>query len=216
MVAVIESDIIQAMNENYCANCNKPIQRRAYPGMVRTFCGSSCYGKWQKGRSFVEQGKKPRGKRYCSIDSCESIHFGRGYCRKHYLELVYNPPKKPKFSKKEPVSCKQCGIQFIAYHISPKFCSIACASAHRKKPFIVKKGYKKILLPTHPRSDGKGYVFEHIIIAEAMIGRPITREEEIHHKDFNRQNNAPENLVVCASHAEHMRYHATPSCLREK
>lgn len=81
---------------------------------------------------------------------------------------------------------------------------------HKRKPFIIKKGYKKLLLPTHPRADAKGYVFEHIIIAEAKIGRPLKGREEVHHKDFNRQNNSPENLVVCRNHAEHMKYHALP------
>jgi hypothetical protein len=85
---------------------------------------------------------------------------------------------------------------------------MTCSGLHRRKPFIVKKGYRKVLLPTHPRADAKGYVFEHIIVAEAMIGRPLKRTEEVHHKDFNRQNNEQSNLVVCRNHAEHMRYHA--------
>ncbi|WP_370318055.1 HNH endonuclease [Pusillimonas sp. NJUB218] len=92
---------------------------------------------------------------------------------------------------------------------------MACSGSHRKKPFIIKKGYKKILLPTHPRADAKGYVFEHIIVAEAKIGRPIRDPEEVHHKDFNKLNNSPDNLVVCADHAQHMAYHALPLCSKE-
>jgi hypothetical protein len=74
----------------------------------------------------------------------------------------------------------------------------------------VKNGYRKLLIPLHPRADAHGYVFEHLVVAEAVIGRALKPAEEVHHKDFNKQNNAPENIYICKSHAEHMRLHARP------
>lgn len=186
------------------------------PKTVRPFCGSACYGLWQRGRKFAEQGKPQRPKLSCSVEGCAAVHFGKGYCRNHYLSLVYSPPKKPTaFTTSKPHNCLQCQAVFIAHHADPKYCSRACSAQHRKKPFIIKKGYKKLLIPSHPRADQKGYVFEHIVVAEAMIGRAISPPEEVHHKDFNRMNNSPDNLVVCADHAEHMAYHALPPCASE-
>ena len=153
-----------------------------------------------------------REARVCSIPKCNETHFAHGHCRKHYLLLDYVAPKTPTaFTRKATIACDACGERFIPRHKTARYCSSRCSGAARRRPFIVKKGYRKVLIPSHPRADGKGYVFEHIIVAEAAIGRPLKAGEEIHHKDFNRQNNAASNLIVCATHAEHMRYHATPS-----
>ncbi len=195
-----------------CTHCGKEIARKVHPNTKQPFCNTLCYGEWQRGKSFAIQDKAERPKKVCCVDGCGAVHFGRGYCRKHYISLHYAPPQNPPKERREPRLCRclHCGVDFVARHESPKFCSIACASAARKKPFILKKGYKKLLIPSHPRADKKGYVFEHIVVMEAIIGRPLSRGEEIHHKDFNRQNNAPDNLQLCASHAEHMKYHARP------
>lgn len=195
-----------------CTQCSQPILKRVSPRTKHPFCGSVCYGEWQQGRKFADQGKPSRAKLTCVVADCKEPHFGKGYCRAHYIKLAYTPPKKPTaFTTSKPHVCIQCGTEFIAHHESPKYCSSGCAGAHRKKPHIIKKGYKKLLIPTHPRADAKGYVFEHIVVAEAMIGRTIKEPEEVHHRDFNKLNNSPDNLVVCADHAEHMKYHAMPS-----
>ena len=50
-------------------------------------------------------------------------------------------------------------------------------------------------------------VYEHILVAEEKIGRPISKSEPIHHIDFDRLNNDPNNLHVCENHSEHNRIH---------
>jgi hypothetical protein len=42
----------------------------------------------------------------------------------------------------------------------------------------------------------------HRIVAAAMKGRPLTEDEDVHHKDGNKLNFAPENLKVLG-HKEH-------------
>ena len=47
----------------------------------------------------------------------------------------------------------------------------------------------------------------HRQIAEMVTGRPLQSGEIVHHADGNKLNNAPNNLIVLASQAEHARIH---------
>lgn len=52
----------------------------------------------------------------------------------------------------------------------------------------------------------EGFVYEHIYIAEHMMGRSLRDKEVVHHLDFNRQNNHPKNLLVLES-SQHNKLH---------
>ena len=54
---------------------------------------------------------------------------------------------------------------------------------------IDRNGYRVI------RHDGR-YVFEHRIRMEQMLGRPLTGEENVHHRNGDRADNRPENLEL--------------------
>lgn len=204
MRRIAEVVYARCMDTKHCTHCGSAIAKKVHPSTVHPFCDARCYGMWQRGRT-----RGPiKAKRPCATDGCDAAAKAKGFCRRHYLALAYTPPKKPTaHTRRPPKKCLHCGDTFHAEYDAAKYCSSACSGAHRKKPFIIKKGYRKILIPAHPRADAKGYVFEHLVIAEATIGRPLRNGEEVHHKDFNRQNNAPDNLQVCSSHEEHMRFH---------
>jgi hypothetical protein len=65
------------------------------------------------------------------------------------------------------------------------------------------KGYRMVRMPDHPRARVNGYVLEHLLVAEQMLGRPLKSGEEVHHENRDRADNRPENLRVYASHLEH-------------
>jgi HNH endonuclease len=69
------------------------------------------------------------------------------------------------------------------------------------------KSYRKILQPDHPRADPKGYVFEHILVIEEIIGRYLERPEEVHHINGKRDDNRPENLKLMPNDAMHKKEH---------
>jgi hypothetical protein len=50
-------------------------------------------------------------------------------------------------------------------------------------------------------------VMEHRLIMSRLLGRPLLRQEVVHHIDHNRANNTPENLVLTSSH-DHAALHA--------
>lgn len=71
---------------------------------------------------------------------------------------------------------------------------------NRSKTMRILNGYIAIYVPEHPKAmksvNWRGYVYEHIVVAEKDLGRAIREDEDVHHLDFNRQNNSPENLLV--------------------
>lgn len=71
-------------------------------------------------------------------------------------------------------------------------------------------GYKLIYKPDHPRahkSGGhKGYVYEHIVVSEEMMGRQLTEKEVTHHLNQKKDDNAPANLLVLEN-SQHTKLH---------
>lgn len=65
------------------------------------------------------------------------------------------------------------------------------------------KGYRMVRRPDHPRARANGYVLEHLLVAEKMLGRALKPDEEVHHKNRDRADNRPENLEVFSDHREH-------------
>ena len=69
-------------------------------------------------------------------------------------------------------------------------------------------GYVLILLPGHKRANkDSGQVFEHIVIAEKILGKSLPPKAVIHHVNENRKDNRPSNLVICQDRAYHLFLH---------
>ena len=67
--------------------------------------------------------------------------------------------------------------------------------------------YIGIYQPNHHRAMSNGIVYEHILIAEKILGRELKDEEVVHHKDLCRTNNQADNLMIFATSADHARFH---------
>jgi len=59
-----------------------------------------------------------------------------------------------------------------------------------------KAGYVLVRAPDHPRAGQAGYVFEHILVVEQLIGRYLLPDETVHHLNGVRDDNRLENLEL--------------------
>lgn len=63
----------------------------------------------------------------------------------------------------------------------------------------LKSGYVLLRVDDYPNVNIKGYVLEHVYIMSKYIGRPLTKQETVHHKNGIRNDNRLENLELWAS-----------------
>jgi len=103
--------------------------------------------------------------------------------------------------------CPVCGVSFDR---EPKVvcCSKSCARRldaqrngghpHNWKGgrWKINSGYWKVLRPDHPAADARGYVLEHRLVMEAILGRFLGPRERVHHRNGVRDDNDPSNLEL--------------------
>lgn len=68
-------------------------------------------------------------------------------------------------------------------------------------------GYILIFSPNHPLATKQGYVAEHRLVVERILGRYLKPEEVVHHINFKKDDNHFENLYLFATQPEHQGYH---------
>lgn len=68
------------------------------------------------------------------------------------------------------------------------------------------QGYIFILNPSHPRALN-GYVKRAILVMEKKIGRHLTKQEIVHHKNGNTKDDRIANLHLCKNRSEHLKIH---------
>lgn len=67
------------------------------------------------------------------------------------------------------------------------------------------EGYILEHRPDHPCATKGGYVRQHRLVMERVLGRFLTPEEVVDHKNRDTSDNAPSNLDLYSSNAEHLR-----------
>jgi HNH endonuclease len=175
------------------ATCLRAVGCRPRTGIQRPCerCGASIY--------VVLSAKKPR--RFCSR-ACKS--------------------KAEIAPESEVRTCRRCRA---LYRVKPSqrwhraldgFCSRRCqGDASIARPLdrqhngrcarLDRNGYVLLWEPAHPKAI-HGWVYEHRLVVERRIGRPLSRDETVHHANGIKDDNRDANLVVL-SRSVHSRLH---------
>ncbi len=84
---------------------------------------------------------------------------------------------------------------------------------HHARNVHTRTRYRGIYLPGHSRAGAAGRVFEHLVVAERALGRPLPRECHVHHVNGDKHDNRPTNLVICPDASYHSLLHVRQAAL---
>lgn len=72
---------------------------------------------------------------------------------------------------------------------------------------VESEGYRFIALNGHPHTNARGYVREHILVAERALKKYLPHGAVVHHANGTRNDNRPDNLVICENESFHRLLH---------
>lgn len=142
-----------------------------------------------------------------SVIERAQVALGAGYCRcgcGQKTPLAKGTDGRFGLIKGEPV-------KFIHGH------AVAGAGNGRWRggSYVRKDGYVACLKKDHPRASSIGGVLEHVLIAEAALGKVLPPKAVIHHTDEQHGTVDPLGIVICPDDAYHKLLHIRSRALRE-
>jgi len=134
-----------------------------------------------------------RGTRLKAIFTCPRCGKKRWVMKGHYTKTTYTG------------LCKSCRCTECSQLIGEKNFNWKGGKYVDAEGYCLVKIYRDHPFYCMAKSDG--YVLEHRLVYAQHIGRPLRKEEVVHHIDENRVNNAITNLRLFPSVVNHLTYH---------
>ncbi len=166
----------------------------------------------------------------CCVIGCDRLRKNSGqgrsrFCPRHHYwhynkkvpeeklhEVVLKPGRLPEFCSvpdcgRKPLANKLyqgqyrafCSMHFQRIYKAPHRLSVAQRLIRKPGEGTISRGYHIIRVNGHS-------VAEHRYVMEQVLGRPLAKDEHVHHRNGNRLDNRPENLIML-SNEEHKLLH---------
>jgi hypothetical protein len=142
---------------------------------------------------------------------CDREASERGYCHGHYLRLLRTGDPQPD----RPLRRAAIGACAVNECAEPLYAKGLCRIHYRRwrrtgdvqaevpirarsENGFVKHGYRYVRVPPALRhlTEGATNFAEHRLVVAQMLGRPLTADESVHHRNGDRLDNRPENLEL--------------------
>ena len=100
--------------------------------------------------------------------------------------------------------CANCGAEFLlsTANRANLYCSRHCAYEHKKAQgkqgrYVNRDGYVRLSVPAGTVGrQGDGRMLEHRFVMQEHLGRPLARDEDVHHVNGDKTDNRIENLEL--------------------
>src|SRR5262245_29846291 len=194
-----------------CKGCQQIFYR--WPSASnRQFCSRRCVNMARKkeiarscatcGKSFQvpPNNKKLNNQRFCSLQ-----------CAGH-----------PRRTSKVELTCQHCHKPFMVgrWYTKAKYCSRSCRARSQTGARAggwgggINRPNTQGYIEVYTGPGRRGRRFQHIVVAERALGRPLPPGAIIHHLNGDRKDNRPSNLVICQDQSYHALLHARTRVLR--
>lgn len=127
------------------------------------------------------------------------------YLGSEYFTVRRDASNERRFAgRREQRDCLHCGQAVdrprSQFGGTQTYCSIACRRAYALKRAtrqVNSHGYVKVFVgKDYPGAGRHGHVLEHRKVMEDHLGRPLTSDENVHHRNGDRADNRLENLEL--------------------
>lgn len=130
----------------------------------------------------------------CMIEGCDGDVFGRSLCRPHYMQHAKSG-KLPRSPACVTDGCRSSAMptrKHCHYHHYRSLAGHAVDRVQRQWGIgrrLDESGYVWLYKPDYPVAVRGNYVLEHRYLGWLHLGRPLTEDENVHHRDGDRANN---------------------------